>query len=192
MNRLIGYGRVLQSSSATEEQKKALLAAGCSKVFWETYEGSIKGWPVLKDALAYSQAGDTFVVERLDRMGRTISQVVSTLFKLDKRGVGFRSLKDEFDIVSTPASVAIKTLYELEKIMHRSRLAEGAMRVRAKRAAEGGPRRGRPKKLSDEQIALARALLEDNVPGQQIARMLNVNPRTVTNYAADLSSVEGL
>src|SRR5215472_9245833 len=138
MTRLIGYGRVLQSSSATEEQKEVLLAAGCSKVFWETYEGSIKGWPVLKDAMAYSQAGERFGVERLDRMGRTISQVVSTLFELDERGV--RSLRDEFDIVSTPASVAIKTLHELEKIMHRSRLAEGAMRVRAKRAAEGGPR----------------------------------------------------
>jgi DNA invertase Pin-like site-specific DNA recombinase len=137
----------------------ALAQAGCGKVFTETASGATADRPVLAESLAYLRPGDTQVVWRLDRLGRSLSHLIATLAELAGRGVGFKSLTEQID-TTTPGGKLIfhvlGALAEFERDLIRERTQAGLAAARAR-----GRVGGRPKKLADPKtLALARALYE--------------------------------
>ncbi|WP_050452551.1 recombinase family protein [Candidatus Burkholderia verschuerenii] len=182
MSQLIGYARVSTADQNTALQLDALKVAGCEKIFIETASGARQGRPVLKEALAYAREGDAFIVYKLDRLARSLSQLISTVNDLKERKIEFRSLNEAID-TSTPAGrmtfAIFAALTEFERDVIRTRTKDGLAAARAK-----GKVGGRPKKLSEKDLAVARVLLSADPPltFSEVARRLNVGPSTLYNY----------
>ncbi len=156
----IGYARVSTGEQTLDLQRDALAKAGCDRVLEETASGAKADRPVLQEALAYARAGDTLVVWRLDRLGRSLPHLIETVAALAARGIGFKSLTEQID-TTTPGGKLVfhvfGALAEFERDLTRERTHAGLAAARAR-----GRTGGRPKKLSDpKQLALARRLYRD-------------------------------
>jgi len=156
----IGYARVSTGEQTLDLQRDALAAAGCAKVFEETASGAKADRVLLKEALAYARVGDTLVVWRLDRLGRSLPHLIETVAALAARGIGFKSLTEQID-TTTPGGKLVfhvfGALAEFERDLTRERTHAGLAAARAR-----GRTGGRPKKLADpKQVALARRLYQD-------------------------------
>src|SRR4051794_29243271 len=92
---LIGYARASTADQTLNLQHDALTKAGCSKIFTDTGSGANTERKGLDDALSYVRPGDTLVVWRLDRLGRSLQHLIETLTKPHDRGIGFRSLTEQ-------------------------------------------------------------------------------------------------
>jgi DNA invertase Pin-like site-specific DNA recombinase len=101
MGHLLGYARVSTTDQQPHLQVDALTAAGCYRVFVETASGSSTDRPVLEQVLDQLRPGDTLVVWKLDRLGRSLRHLVDTVTGLADRGVGFRSVQEQVD-TTTP------------------------------------------------------------------------------------------
>jgi DNA invertase Pin-like site-specific DNA recombinase len=97
----IGYARVSTSEQQLDLQTDALRTAGCERLFSDTVSGAKAERPGLAQALAACRSGDTLVVWKLDRLGRSLPHVVQIVHDLDARGVGFQSLRENIDTVSS-------------------------------------------------------------------------------------------
>jgi hypothetical protein len=91
---LVGYARVLTKDQSPHLQLDALKSAGCEKVFEEKASGAKRDRPELIAALGFMRAGDTLVVWKLDRLARSLKQLMETVDDLSERGIGFRSLTE--------------------------------------------------------------------------------------------------
>jgi DNA invertase Pin-like site-specific DNA recombinase len=155
----IGYARVSTGEQTLDLQLDALAKDGCEKIFTETASGAKGDRPLLQDALAYARPGDTLVVWRLDRLGRSLPHLIATVAALRERGIGFRSLTEQID-TTTPGGKLIfhvfGALAEFERDLTRERTHAGLAAARAR-----GRVGGRPKKLTRSQAALARRLYAD-------------------------------
>src|SRR5215212_7969426 len=100
----IGYARVSTAEQILDLQLDALHKAGCGKIFTETAGGSLVERVSLREALAYVRPGDTLVVWRLDRLGRSLTHLIETVRELSERGVGFRSLQEQIDTTTSGGS----------------------------------------------------------------------------------------
>lgn len=154
---LIGYARVSTGDQTLDLQQDALRSAGCEHLFTDVLSGTKTERPGLSEALAYLRSGDTLVVWRLDRLGRSLPHLIETIQSLQQRGVGFRSLTEAID-TTTPGGKLIfhvfGALAEFERDLIHERTTAGLAAARAR-----GRVGGRPKKLADpKQRALARAL----------------------------------
>ena len=154
----VGYARVSTASQNLDGQTDALARAGCEKVFTDTASGKLTERPELAVCLGYLRAGDTLVVWRLDRLGRSLRHLVETVNALAERGVAFRSLHEGIDTTTSTGRLifhifAALAEFERELIAERSAVGRSAARVRGRLG-------GRPGKLSPEQITLARARYE--------------------------------
>jgi len=153
----IGYARVSTGDQTLNLQLDALRAAGCDRVFEETASGAKADRPVLKEATAYARAGDVLVVWRLDRLGRSLQHLLTTIAELAERGIGFKSLTEQID-TTTPGGKLVFHLFgalaEFERDLIRERTNAGLAAARAR-----GRLGGRPKKLADpKQLALVQQL----------------------------------
>ncbi|HEV2127089.1 MAG TPA: recombinase family protein [Thermomicrobiales bacterium] len=155
----IGYARVSTGEQTLDLQLDALEKDGCDKVFTETASGAKSDRPLLQDALAYARPGDTLVVWRLDRLGRSLPHLIDTVTDLRERGIGFRSLTEHID-TTTPGGKLIfhvfGALAEFERDLIQERTHAGLAAARAR-----GRVGGRPRKLTPGQVALARRLYAD-------------------------------
>ena len=88
----IGYARISTQDQTLDLQTDALTRAGCEKLFTDTMSGTASERPGLQDAMTHLRAGDTLVVWRLDRLGRTLKQLIATITDLSEQGTGFKSL----------------------------------------------------------------------------------------------------
>ena len=182
MGQLIGYARVSTADQDTALQLDALKAAGCSRIFSENASGARAGRPELKAALDYMRAGDTLVVYKLDRLARSMSQLIATVQGLADRQIEMRSLNETID-TTTPAGRftfgLFAALAEFERDMIRSRTKAGLDAARAR-----GRKGGRPRKLKEKDLAYARELLQSTppVPFAEVARKLEVSPATLYGY----------
>ncbi len=94
---LIGYARVSTQDQTLNLQKDALAKAGCSKIFTDTISGATLERPGLAKALSFIRPGDTLVVWRLDRLGRSLKHLIETITTLDDRQIGFKSITENID-----------------------------------------------------------------------------------------------
>lgn len=178
-----GYARVSTSDQEPAAQIDALRAAGCDPIFVEHASGATMQRPEWQACNRGLGAGDTLTVVRIDRLGRSLTDLVSTLDDLAARGVHFRSLTEGID-TSTPLGRMFYQLAaafaEYERALIRERTCAG---IDAARAA--GRRIGRPPALTDEQRTLARRLRDQGEGVAAIARILKVSPSTVRRTVND-------
>ncbi len=173
-----GYARVSTDDQNTDLQLSALKRAGCKKTFVdEGKSGATLNRPALKRCLKQLEHGDTLTVWKLDRLGRSVRDVVNTLHDLNSRGVQFQSLTEKID-TTHPLGKAmlhmVALLAELERglIVERTKAGQQAARRR-------GVKFGAKPKLSPAQIAHARQLLHHGKPSGEVAALLNVNRSTL-------------
>jgi DNA invertase Pin-like site-specific DNA recombinase len=178
---LIGYARVSTQDQNPQLQQDALEEAGCEKVFTEKASGSQRDRPELKAALDYMRPGDSLVVWKLDRLARSLKQLIETVEELEQRDIGFRSLTEAIDTTTTSGKLVFHifaALAEFERSIIRERTLAGL-----KAARERGRLGGRPRSLTDDDLSAAKALLGDpDITVEQVAERLGVAASTLYRY----------
>jgi DNA invertase Pin-like site-specific DNA recombinase len=102
---LIGYARVSTHEQTLNLQQDALTKAGCTKIFTDTASGAKTERKGLEQALSYVRKGDTLVVWRLDRLGRSLPHLIATMTALEERGIGFKSLTENIDTTTSGGEI---------------------------------------------------------------------------------------
>ncbi len=178
MSDLIGYARVSTTDQDHVLQRNALDAAGCTRTFTETASGALRDRPELGKVLDYLRPGDTLVVWKLDRLGRSISHLIEIVTALGERGIGFRSLTEGFDTTTSGGKLifhVMAALAEFERDVIRERTTAGLAAARAE-----GRVGGRPSKLTGAKLEHACALRD---AGQHtvtaIAEIVGVSRSTI-------------
>ncbi len=181
---LIGYARVSTFEQTLDLQQDALTHAGCEQVFTDTLSGSVAERPGLQNALLYLRAGDTLVVWRLDRLGRSLKHLIETVTTLHERGIGFKSLTEDIDTTTSAGKLIFHVfgaLAEFERDLIRERTQAGLTAARA-RGRHGG--RPRVEALNTPQkVALAQALYNDHSHSiTDICTTLRISRATLYRY----------
>jgi DNA invertase Pin-like site-specific DNA recombinase len=156
---LIGYARVSTYEQTLALQQDALQKAECTKIFTDTASGAKTERIGLEEALNYVRKGDTLVVWRLDRLGRSLPHLITTMTDLEARGIGFKSLTENIDTTTSGGKLIFHifgALAEFERNLIRERTNAGLTAARAR-----GRIGGRPKALTPEQRRIAQALYDD-------------------------------
>jgi DNA invertase Pin-like site-specific DNA recombinase len=178
---LIGYARVSTVDQNLALQRDALTEAGCQKIFTEQMSGAVADRPALHDAVEFARSGDTLIVWKLDRLARSMKQLIETIEDLRVRGIGFRSLTEALDTTTAQGRLVFHmfgALAEFERSLIRERTQAGL--AAARRLGRKG---GRPLKLTDDDIEAAKALLANpDIGVTQIAHRLGVSPATLYRY----------
>jgi DNA invertase Pin-like site-specific DNA recombinase len=175
---LTGYARVSTHEQTINLQRDALTKAGCDKIFTDTASGAKAERKGLEEALNYVRKGDTLVVWRLDRLGRSLPHLITTLTALESRGIGFKSLTENIDTTTSGGKLIFHifgALAEFERNLIRERTTAGLTAARAR-----GKTGGRPKSLTDRQISIAQSLYADkktSIP--EICRTLKISKATL-------------
>jgi DNA invertase Pin-like site-specific DNA recombinase len=175
---LVGYARVSTEDQTSALQLDALKAAGCERIFEDKgISGAVRARPGLDDALAALQAGDVLVVWRLDRLARSLADLLAVVEGLRQRGCGFRSLTESIDTDSAGGTFIMQVFGALAEF-ERNLIAE---RTRAGLAAakRRGARLGRRPALTDGQVDHARALIAQGESPTLVARSLKVGRSTL-------------
>jgi DNA invertase Pin-like site-specific DNA recombinase len=180
----IGYARVSTTEQTLALQQDALRAADCELVFTDTQSGVTTERPGLSQALLHLRTGDTLVVWRLDRLGRSLKHLIETVTRLQAQGIGFKSLTESID-TTTPGGVLIfhvfGALAQFERDLIRERTRAGLTAARAR-----GKQGGRPKALSKidpKKLETAQRMAQDpRTPISQICEFLGVSRWTVYRY----------
>src|SRR3989441_9806091 len=149
---LIGYARVSTQDQTLNLQKDALEKIGCTKIFTDTASGAKTERKGLEEALAYVREGDTLVVWRLDRLGRSLKHLIETVSQLDNRKIGFKSLTENIDTTTSGGKLIFHifgALAEFERDIIRERTLAGLQAARAR-----GRRGGRPKALTTKTVQM--------------------------------------
>ena len=184
---LLGYARVSTDNQTTGLQLDALQAAGCERVFSETGSRAAADRPVLAEALSDMRSGDTLVVWRLDRLGRSLPHLIEVVQRLEGVGVGLRSLSEGIDTTTANGRLIFQlfgALAQFERELMRERTHPGLAAARAR-----GRKGGRPPKLDDEKIRIAKRLLKDpETTVSEVARTLGVH-RSTLHKAIQATSV---
>ena len=175
---LIGYARVSTEDQNLDLQLRALVEAGCLKIFKDRgVSGAVSGRRGLDQTLKCAKPGDVLVVWKLDRLGRSLPHLIDTITGLRDRDVGFLSLQEQIDTTSAGGRFylhILAALAEFEREMIRDRTKAG-MAAAKKR----GVRLGRPPKLSPDQVRLALSMLEEGRTRTAVAKHLDVNILTL-------------
>ena len=175
---LIGYARVSTHDQDATLQRVALLDTGCSQVFEEKASGAQRDRPELAAALGYMRSGDTLVVWKLDRLARSVRQLIETVEGLEARGIGFRSLTENID-TTTPGGKLVFHLFaalaEFERGLIRERTMAGLASAKTR-----GRIGGRPRKMSEADVQAAKLLLaDDRFTVSEVAQRLGIAPATI-------------
>src|SRR5262249_49047447 len=147
---LIGYARVSTQDQDPALQLDALAAIGCERVFVEKASGVQRDRPELKAGLSFMREGDVLVVWKLDRLARSMRQLIETVEGLAERGIGFRSLTEAID-TTTPGGRLVFYIFGALAEFERSIIRERTM-AGLKAAADRGRRGGRPPALSPDDL----------------------------------------
>jgi DNA invertase Pin-like site-specific DNA recombinase len=153
---LIGYARVSTADQTLNLQLDALKHIGCAKIFTDTASGAKAERKGLDEAISYVREGDTLVVWRLDRLGRSLQHLIETITKLHNMGIGFRSLTEQIDTTTSGRKLIFHifgALAEFERDLIQERTQAGLQAARAR-----GQVGGRPKVLSQKKVALLHEL----------------------------------
>lgn len=174
----VGYARVSTRDQDLSLQKAALSEAGCWRIYEETTSARNEKREALIAALDYCREGDVLVVWRLDRLARSLKDLIGKVEELEERGVEFMSLTESLD-TTTPGGKLVfhvfGALAEFEREVIRERTAAGLAVARAR-----GRKGGRPKKMDEGKVTLARELLSNpDRTVQEVCEILGVGKTTL-------------
>lgn len=178
---LVGYARVSTPEQSMDLQIDALKAAGCEKIYQDVASGAKAKRNGLDEALKYLREGDVLVVWRLDRLGRSLKHLIEVVTLLNEKSIGFRSLQESID-TTTPGGKLIfhvfGALAEFEREIIRERTRAGLTAARAR-----GRKGGRPVKMTEKKIKMARALYADKSNEiKEICKTLGISRSTLYRY----------
>ncbi len=188
---LIGYARVSTHDQNLDLQRDALEAAGCERVIVDKMSGAASARPGLAQVKDILRAGDTLVVWRLDRLGRSLRDLIDWALWLDDREIGLRSLHEAIDTTSPTGKLTFHifgALAEFERTLIRDRTQAGLSAARAR-----GRLGGRPPRLNKDKRDLAiRLYNERQMPIAKICTMMGISKPTLYAYvrAADPAKIE--
>lgn len=181
MNQRIGYARVSTDDQHLHLQRDALKQAGCGTIYEEAVSGKSSVRPELEHCRKALRAGDTLVVWRLDRLGRSLQDLVFIVADLEQRGVHFESLNEKIETGSASGKLqfhVFAALAEFERGLIRERTRAGLASVRAR-----GRAGGRKPKLDEQQVKEIKALLRDSdIQVAEVARLYGVSRTTLYKY----------
>jgi DNA invertase Pin-like site-specific DNA recombinase len=151
------------------------------EIFKEKASGAQRDRPELKAALEYIRGGDTLVVWKLDRLARSMKQLIETVEEMEGKGIGFKSLTENIDTTTSGGKLVFHifaSLAEFERSIIRERTQADLDAARAR-----GKRGGRPPSLTEKDIQAAKAMLADpEITVEEVARRLNVAPSTLYRH----------
>src|SRR5215210_2396363 len=178
---LVGYARVSTLDQNPALQISGLKAAGCERIFTEKASGAQRERPELQAALSYVRNGDTLVVWKLDRLARSIQQLIETVQTLQTSGIELRSLTESID-TTTPGGRLVFHIFgalaEFERAVIRERTSAGLQA-----AKDRGKHGGRPKTLGAKDLAVAKAMLADpEISVEEVAARLKTSIATLYRY----------
>ena len=186
MGDLLGYARVSTSEQNASLQLDALRSAGCIKVFTDKASGSLDRRPQLDRLLDQLRPGDTIVVWRLDRLGRSLKHLIHVVEDLAEMKVGFRSLTEGMDTTTSGGKLVFSifgALAEFERSLIRERTMAGLAAARSR-----GRVGGRPPVMTPEKIKVARDLYRArDLTVEEIANTIGVSRKTVYRHLVDPS-----
>lgn len=178
----IGYTRVSTDDQSLDLQRDALQKAGCDRSFGDQASGAKALRPGLDTALDYARPGDTLTVWRLDRLGRSLKDLIEIVAELDERRIGLRSLHEAIDTSSSSGKLVFHifgALAEFEGKLIRERTHAGLEAARAR-----GRKGGRPKVLDEDQRALAVRLYQRQHNIREICKLMGISNPTLYSYVA--------
>lgn len=177
----VGYARVSTQDQNPQMQIEALRANGCERIYEEKASGAREDRPELQAAIDYLREGDTLVVWKLDRLARSLKQLIATVEKLEAAGIGFRSVTEAIDTTTPGGKLTFHifaALAEFERSIIRERTQAGL-----KAAVARGRKGGRPPALTDDDRAAAKALLRDPaISVGEVARRLGISETTLYRH----------
>lgn len=177
---LIGYARVSTQDQNLELQIQALTQAGCQKIFEDKISGSRAERPGLAKTLEMLREGDTLVVWKLDRLGRSVKNLVDLVGDLYNQGIQFKSLTDAIDTATTSGRFffhVMASLAEMERELTVERTRAGLEVAR-----QLGRKGGRKRQMTDSKIESAKKLLANGVPPRDVAKNLGVSVPTLYRW----------
>jgi len=173
----IGYCRVSTEDQNPDLQLTALKRAGCKRIFTDKATGAHTKRPDLNKCLAALSPGDVLIVWKLDRLGRSLRDLIALLDDLKGRGVAFRSLTESID-TTTPTGRAMWQMIGILAELERSLIQERTKAGRAAAVARG-VKMGRKKKLTSQQVTLAKKMIGQGEHPDTVAKSYNVSLRTL-------------
>src|SRR5205823_11925443 len=187
---LIGYARVSTQDQTLNLQKDALEKLGCNKIFTDTASGAKAERIGLEEALNYVREGDTLVVWRLDRLGRSLKHLIETITELNNRKIGFKSIQESIDTTTSGGKLVFHifgALAEFERDIIRERTQAGLTAARAR-----GRLSGRPKSKAlntPKKITLAQSLYNDK---NRDCSIIPILPMTFSSIFARFQAFSGM
>ncbi len=184
---LIGYARVSTQDQNLELQRDALQAAKCERVFEDKASGAKAARPGLMEAISFMRPGDTLVIWKLSRLGRSIKQLIETVQMLQEKGIELRSLNESIDTTTATGKllfhiVAAFAQFERDNMIENTKAGLDAARARGKNG-------GRPPKLDAKKAQMARDLRQDpNRTVKEICDLLKISRATFYNYTGERSA----
>ena len=177
----VGYARVSTADQHLRMQEDALTSAGCEEIFRDIASGAKTARPGLEDALAYLREGDTIVVWKLDRLGRSIQHLIQTVKDLNDKNIGFKSLQENIDTETSSGKLIFhifSALAEFEKDLIAERTKAGLKAARAR-----GKMGGRPPLLDRRQITRMIEMYEEGKNTvAEICKIYEISRPSFYNY----------
>ena len=181
---LVGYARVSTQDQNLELQRDALNAVKCERIFEDKLSGARAERLGLIEAVSFMRSGDTLVVWKLSRLGRSLKQLIETVQLLQEKGIELKSLNESIDTATAAGKllfhiVAAFAQFERDTMIENTKAGLDAARARGKHG-------GRPKKLDDKKAAMARELRKDNTRTvNEICEVLKISRATFYNYTVE-------
>ena len=181
---LVGYARVSTQEQTLDLQKDALHKLGCERIFTDIASGAKSDRQGLEGALKFMRAGDTLVVWRLDRLGRSLKHLIETRTSLNERTIGFKSLTENIATTTSGGKLIFHVfgaLAEFERDLIRERTQAGLAAARARGRLGGRPRA--PSLNDARKVAIAQSLYDDRRNTiVDICRTLHISRSTLYRY----------
>src|SRR2546427_4564800 len=181
MGRSLRYARISTAEQHLDLLRDALERAGCERIFSDTASGALDERPQLAKVIGALRSGDTLVVWRLDRLGRSLRHLIDTVTDLRDRGVGFRSLQESIDTSTSAGKLVFHVfgaLAEFERELVRERTRTGLAAARAR-----GRFGGRPRAMTPDKVRLARQLYDSREHTvEAIARTIGVSRASIYRH----------